>query len=408
MLKMLKTYIIILGAMLFVFSGCNNKATVSNSKKVSSTTGWKYNDEEAGTLKVPDYIEQKTGPGLVLIEGGTFTMGRTDEDVMFDWNNIPRRVTVSSFYIDETEVTNIAYLEYLDWLTKVYPGDRSKMFAALPDTNVWRESLSYNEPLIQNYLRHPAYADYPVVGVSWEQANEYCKWRTDRVNELMLIEAGILSYDKDQQGSNVFNTQAFLDRKYTGIPGEKADSTTRVKWEDGLMLPSYRLPTEAQWEYAALGLIGEAEGELLTERRIYPWKGPHLREAGKKDRGRMKANFTRGRGDLMGMAGALNDNADSTSPVTSYEPNDYGLYCMAGNVNEWVADVYRPLSPLDMGEYQPFRGNVLTEYRKDDNGKIVYDDYGQPIRDTVLDLRNINDGDFKTVINDAGNWNDVD
>ena len=60
------------------------------------------------------------------------------------------------------------------------------------------------------------------------------------------------------------------------------------------------------------------------------------------------ANFTRGRGDLMGMAGSLNDNADITAPVTSYEPNDFGLYCMAGNVNEWVSDVYRPLSSSDV------------------------------------------------------------
>ncbi len=82
----------------------------------------------------------------------------------------------------------------------------------------------------------------------------------------------------------------------------------------------------------------------------------------------MKANFVRGRGDMMGMAGALNDNADIASPVFSYDPNDYGLYCMAGNVNEWVSDVYRPLSFLDVEEFQPFRGNVITEYKRDENG----------------------------------------
>ena len=314
---------------------------------MSSTTGWKYEDTSMGDNATGLDFEQATGPGLKFVQGGTFTMGRVQQDVLYNWDNQPRRVTVASFYIDETEVRNIDYREYLYWLNSVYPNDKSKYNAALPDTLVWREELAYNEPYINNYLRHPAYSNYPVVGVSWRQANEYCRWRTDRVNENILINQGILAPDKEQQGENVFTTESYLAGLYQGVSGQSskkrnADTLKSVRWEDGILLPNYRLPTEAEWEYAALGLIENTDGELITNRKLYPWNGSYMREDSKKERGRMKANFTRGRGDLMGIAGALNDNGDITVPVNSYDPNDYGLFCMAGNVNEWVADVYRP------------------------------------------------------------------
>ncbi|MCL3781618.1 gliding motility lipoprotein GldJ [Prolixibacteraceae bacterium JC049] len=387
-----------------VLSSCNKKG----SSDVSSSTGWDYNDTHSSGAVADDY-EQATGPGLVYIEGGTFTMGRVQEDVMFRWDNYPRRVTVASFYMDETEVKNIDYREFLDWTAKVYAGDRAKYEEVLPDTLVWREELAYNEPYINNYLRHPAYSNYPVVGVSWEQANQYCKWRTDRVNEGILIERGILQRDPDQKGENVFTTETYLAGLYTGKAGEqrsRRDSVPRkVRWEDGVLLPNYRLPTEAEWEYSALGLVGNAEGELLTERKMYPWNGTYLREADKKNRGRMKANFTRGKGDMMGMAGALNDNADITAPVNSYDPNDYGLYCMAGNVNEWVADVYRPQSHLDTDEFQPFRGNVFTKYRRDENGQLLRDKYGKLVKDTIADYRNYKDGSYDSQIIEGARWN---
>jgi len=365
----------------------------------SRTTGWKSDDMEVFGFTDPKYIEQQTGPGLVLVQGGTFSMGRIDEDVMRDWDNIPRRVTVASFYMDETEVTNFDYRQYLAWLAHVYPQNPEIYQKALPDTIVWRSELAYNEPWVNNYLRHPSYSNYPVVGVNWVKASEYCKWRTDRVNEYILIQNGFLSLDSAQQDGSVFTTEGYLMNHYQGTPGK---INGKIRWENGLLVPNYRLPTEAEWEYAALGLIGEADGELLTQRRMYPWTGTFIREEAKANKGKMKANYTRGRGDLMGMAGALNDAADIPADVFSYSPNDYGLYCMAGNVNEWVADVYRPLSSLDVEEFQPFRGNVITEYRRDANKQILFDQFGQPVIDTIADYRNYEDGDYRSIADN--NW----
>jgi gliding motility-associated lipoprotein GldJ len=403
----LKTLIVVFLAA-FV-SGCGLFGG-KGSSDVSRTTGWAYNSDETGNIPYESGYEQETGPGLVFIQGGTFTMGRVEQDVMYKWDNYPRRVTVASFYMDEAEVSNQDYREYTHWLSRVYPGDREKIQAAIPDTMVWRSELAYNEPYVNNYFRHPAYSDYPVVGVTWEQAEAYCAWRTDRVNEQILVDKGIIQHDNTQSGQNVFTTDTYLAGLYQGTDGEEpienADGTTRrLKWEDGIALPSYRLPTEAEWEYAAYGLIGNVEGELLTERNMYPWNGTYLREASKDGKGRMKANFVRGRGDMMGMAGGLNDNADIASPVISYEPNDYGLYCMAGNVNEWVADVYRPLSMLDVEEFQPFRGNVITEYRRGDDGSLMRNEYGELIKDTIADYRNFNDGDVNSQLIENNDWN---
>jgi formylglycine-generating enzyme len=391
-----------------------------NKKKgnpnVSSTTGWDYNNKDNGGFEVAIGAEQKTGPGLVLIEGGVFRMGRVQQDVLFDWNNTPRTVTVSSFYMDETEVRNVDYREYLHWLKRVYTSYPEVYRRALPDTLVWRSPMGFNDPYVQYYFRHPSYNNYPVVGVSWVQANDYCLWRTDRVNEQILIDEGELNPDPAQKDEKNFNTEAYLSGQYEGVvnqlrPSLSGDKTERkTNFEDGILLPRYRLPTEAEWEFAAYALRGNTFEERVYERRIYPWDGHNVRNSSNKYRGEMMANFVRARGDMMGVAGSLNDNGSITVDVKSYWPNDYGLYCMAGNVNEWVLDVYRPLTSIDEDEFNPFRGNVYTDLKRDANGLVVQKDkLGHLIIDTVKpvdvsnrynyrkgDYRNYRDGDKKS------------
>lgn len=416
MLKINVAGILALGAAVILLPACQ--------KEVSRTTGWTYNDPRNGGFEKIPYIEQETGPGLVLIEGGTFAMGRVEQEVNYNWDNAPRRVTVSSFYMDETEVTNIDYREYLYWLTRVFGEDYPEVVKkAKPDTLVWRSKLAFNEPYVEYYFRHPAYQDYPVVGVNWVQANDYCAWRTDRVNETILIREGILQVNPNQIAEDNFNTEAYLEGQYEGLITKRQlknlgpqGGDRRVRLEDGILLPKYRLPTEAEWEYAALSLIGNTDPstdrEIVKERRLYPWNGHIARNPNDAFKGDFLANFRRGRGDMMGSAGRLNDNADITAPVFSYWPNDYGLYNMAGNVAEWTMDLYRPLNSLDLDEFRPHRGNVFKKKLLDDEGNIAEKDslgriqYVNVTEDDALnrrnykksDYRDYRDGDYKSSI----------
>ena len=366
----------------------------SSSKNSSRATGWKINAKEGGFQYNTDFEEQATAPGLVFIEGGTFTMGRVQDDVMHDWNNSPNQQHVQSFYMDETEVTNMMYLEYLDWIKAVYPPSEPQYKAiyngALPDTLVWRNRLGYSEVMVDNYLRHPAYAEYPVVGVSWIQAVEFASWRSDRVNELYLEDAGYIERDAKIAANSAanFSTDTYLiapTKSYGGndsitnpIKSRRRVTTTAAgdtinvyaSRETGIISPKYRLPSEAEWEYAALGMGELRDYNVYRGRKKYPWDGQYTRSGNRKIRGDQMANFKQGKGDYGGIAGWSDDLADHTGQVKNYAPNDHGLYDMAGNVAEWVADVYRPIVDDEFNDFNYYRGNVYTKNAINDDGTV--------------------------------------
>jgi formylglycine-generating enzyme len=408
---------IILFFIIWLFMSCSlNKKNRSNSK------------QEMDSPNQNLISAQFNKENMVLIEGGTFVMGHAQNSANFDWGSLPHRVTVSSFYMDRTEVTNIEYRSYLEWLKSVYSERPEIVEKAKPDQTVWRRKLAYNEPFVDNYFTHLGYSYYPVVGVSWDQAVDYCKWRTDRINERTLIDSGYLLNASIQKDISCFKTENYINDIYIGnrpIPGNKdKDSVEKKASIEKGIFSTIRLPTEAEWEFAALGLIENIDGgELYLSQNILPWKGYYFRNTSDEPDGNLKSNFIRGRGDLKGFVGMPNDKYDIQGPVNSFEPNDFGLYCMSGNVNEWVLDVYRDVSPSFESEFRTFRGNYHSEPLKNSVGLNV-DRFGNIKVDSsrITDLRNYHDGDsssnvvfdrFRKHINQdslrvykGGSWND--
>ena len=400
-------FIFLLSSVILV--SCNNSRDYSST---SRATGIDITGRKGGPDFTKKFVEETPGPGLIPINGGTFTMGQVREDVMHDWNNTPTQQHVQSFYMDETEVTNNMYLQYLYYIKKNFPPSNSNYSniykGAVPDTLVWRNPLGFNESMVNNYLRHPSYATYPVVGVNWVQATEFSEWRTDRVNERRLSEEGITERDAYLSDTvPAFSTETYMaapSKAYGGnedlLTGGKVsqnkmkrDSTSGKysKKRDGVILGAeYRLPTEAEWEFAALGLSSVRDYNSYRGKKKYPWDGKYTRTGDKKLRGDQKANFKQGVGDYGGISGWSDDQAAITAPIKSYEPNDFGLYDMAGNVSEWVLDVYRPKIDEEYNDFNYFRGNIYTktsigsdgsvevlganevQYDTLSNGKIVY------------------------------------
>jgi gliding motility-associated lipoprotein GldJ len=301
--------------------------------------------------------------------------------------------------MDEAEVTNSEYFLYVQYMKDIFSPTEEKYKhvynSVLPDTLVWRKSLGNTDILTQNYFRHPAYADYPVVGVTWLQANEYCKWRTNAVNLKKLIDKGyIKNIFASDSTRNFFDTDRFLndsDRLFEGDttiykrgistrnlrrkgdprPVKGAFQGRKITQADGILQQSFRLPTEAEWEFAAKAIVENREYNNIRGRKKYAWDGKYTRDKNKRFRGDQLANFKQGKGQYSGLPGWSSDGSDIPISIKSYPPNAFGLYDMSGNVSEWVADVYRPVIDNEANDFNYFRGNLFTKKLINEEGKVV-------------------------------------
>jgi sulfatase modifying factor 1 len=241
---------------------------------------------------------------------GSYTKGSIDSD--FPQLGIMRAhtVTVKAFYMCKYELSNQEYLQYIDSLKVQNTALADEM---LPDSSVWIDKSSYHEPMVEYYFRHPAYGAYPVVGISYNKAVAYAKWLTEKYNT---------------NEERIFKEVLF------------------------------RLPTEQEWEYAARGGLdmspfpwagcstADENGSNLAN-FLYINQGSIFRDSIEMpsiydvNKSRTEAFLRCSTSDqYAGIAGTLNDHADITAPVKSYSPNDYGLYNMAGNVEEMVDAYY--------------------------------------------------------------------
>ncbi len=339
-----------------ILSSCNKtpgygRRTASDPGKNSATTGAEFSFDEQDTTQffVSKNAEQIPGPNLKFIQGGRAVLGSQEEDVMAFRDNMERTVSIANFYMDETEISNNDFREFLFDMKKKVSAD--SLLKLEPSENVWSGAMSFNDMYQSYYFRFPGFNFYPVAGVSWSQAKTYSQWRTEFVQELIR---------EERELDSTFTKAQLIER--------------------GVALADYRLPTEAEWEYAAKAMIGT---QYLDENqeygRIYPWDGRGVRNPynvkRKGKQGDFLANFKRGRGDYGGISGnQTNDGSIILTNVYDMAPNDFGLYHMAGNMNEWVQDIYRPLSFMDFDDLNPVRKDGALDDISNYETSVLSDD----------------------------------
>lgn len=293
----------------FMFQGCEtfNKILGRSGK------GGSVDDPLAGIkngqidAKPRKGYKQENPQGMVLIPSGSFLMGQADEDVMSTRINLNKRISIPAFYMDDTEISNHQYRMFVNSLladSLEVLGEEFIMINLYPDTTVWTKDFTYHngDQLTENYYSNPAFDNYPVVGVSWLAAQKFSEWRTSLYNDY-------------RAENNLFRS------------------------------PRFRLPSEAEWEWAARG---------GSEGAKYPWGNPYVANS----KGCYLANFKPNRGNYQ------KDGYQYTAPVNAFEANAYGLYNMAGNVAEWTQDAYSE-------SYMPVTWDLSPNYDNPDEPRKV-------------------------------------
>lgn len=452
--------------LLFSISACSKKSSES------TTTGAKYATKKSNLGFKPYYGKKLPNPpGMVFVQGGRTILGSFEQDLYGSRDNVERTVTVNSFWMDETEVTNKNWREYvyyqynpqdlslpknieienasskenegaaepiLPFIPDLEGPTHSKsnpkmMLDIIPHDEVWTSSFSFNDVYAENYYSNPGFNDYPVVGVTWRQVVDYSNWRTDFVNLQQIFKMDFedlpLTFQEeflvknetsgafelgiggqvigDNNGEKqVISVVDFDDYQQEIVEYMNEPMNKRLFIERGIYLPKFRLPNEAEWEYAAKATIGTVYLDENEEYgRIYPWDGRSTRNPFGRKRGEHLANFKRGRGDYAGIAGNVNNDA-SVIPekVGKREPNDFNLFNMGGNVSEWVFDTYRALSYGDFDDLSPVR--------KDGTGDSEAN-YGWESSQVTDSISYNPQLEYRSLVNDrskvfkGGSWKDV-
>lgn len=365
----------------------------------SSTTGWPYDFKAENAFKKSSFVASNVPPGMVEITGGSYT---TDDVGEYETSsrrvkpnelNTRRTISVNSFYMDQHEVRNIDWREYQAWLTAVYSKVApSKIENSKPDIKVWTDGLGENDPFMMNYFTHPSFNEYPVVCISWEQAADYCEWRTDRANELQLIKMGVLKAPDFKAIAQlatlaeVENT-IFSSRRYFNSLQDNLAASYKGMFYD------FRLPSEDEWEFAA---YARKKSDTEKSVKVYPWSKDNYGKISQLQLNQQRAHFNQE------SSATNNVNVFSrTVPVGSFSPNDLGLYNLSGNVNEWVYDQYVSRANLQKIDSVDVLDVFLPAYHKNNDSRVYK---GGSWKDPIYWLHPANRRylDRKSAANDIG------